>query len=265
MTSRSIARRLAILGVALVASVPAFAQASGNQAPPQASPPAAAASPQAAAAQAIPSQTPPSQAAAPQPTATQGSAPSQTAPAPAATGPAYDIEIVVFRAKTALGQPENWTAETTAAATVAGGEASSGSGAAGRLLTVLPGSDYRLAGIESRLRTSGTYEPVAHAAWVQTASAWGTHSGFPLDSLGINVPGLAGVIFLERGEFLHLGMTLNYTMQDPPAGLNAPPGTTFVMNETRRVRFFQRNYYDHPAFGVIALITPERGPRPPGR
>jgi hypothetical protein len=60
-------------------------------------------------------------------------------------------------------------------------------------------------------------------------------------------------------------MTLNYTMQDPPPGLDAPPGTTFVMNETRRVRFYQRNYYDHPAFGVIALITPARGRRPPGR
>lgn len=249
MTPRSIARRLAILGIALLTSVPAFAQTSGNQAPPQTSPASPAAAPQATAAPAIPSQT----------------TPSQTAPAPAATGPAYDIEIVVFRAKTALGQPENWTAETTATAIVAGGEASSGSGAAGRLLTVLPASAYRLTAIESRLRTSGTYEPVAHAAWVQTASAWGTHAGFPVESLGINVPGLAGVIFLERGEFLHLGMTLNYTMQDPPAGLNAPPGTTFVMNETRRVRFFQRNYYDHPAFGVIALITPERGPRPPGR
>lgn len=182
------------------------------------------------------------------------------------SGPAYDIEIVVFRTKVALGQPENWAAETPAsAATVAGGEASSGSGPAGRLLTVLPASDYRLAAIEARLRTSGTYLPVAHAAWVQTASAWGTRYGFPLESLGINVPGLTGIVFLERGEFLHLGMTLNYTMQDPPAGLNAPPGTTFVMNETRRVRFYQRNYYDHPAFGVIALITPARGPRPPGR
>jgi hypothetical protein len=255
MTLRSIACCPAILLViAMVVCAPAFAQTSGNQAPPQTSPASPAASPPAVTGQAVPSQSAPSQ-----------TAPAQAAPAPAVSGPAYDIEIVVFRARTALGPPENWAAETTATATVAGGEASSGSGPAGRLLTVLPASDYRLTAIESRLRTSGAYEPVAHAAWVQTASAWGTHDGFPLDSLGINVPGLTGVIFLERGEFLHLGMTLNYTMQDPPAGLNAPPGTTFVMNETRRVRFFQRNYYDHPAFGVIALITPERGPRPPGR
>jgi hypothetical protein len=192
-------------------------------------------------------------------------APSAAPTAPTATGPAYDIEIVVFRAKVALGQPENWAAETTASATISGGETSSGSGPVGKLLSVLPASDYRLTSIVSRLRSSDAYVPVAHAAWVQTASAWGTRAGFPLQSLGIDVPGLSGVIFLERGQFLHLGMTLDYTLQNPPPGLNAAPGTTFVMNETRRVRFYQRNYYDHPAFGVIALVTPARGPRPPGR
>jgi hypothetical protein len=257
MTLRSLACRFAILGIALAAGVPAFAQSAGNQPPPpQASPSPPAASPQAAANQAAPAQATPSQIAPSQSTQTQA----------APSGPAYDIEIVIFRSRAALGQPENWAAETTASsATVAGGESSGGSGPAGRLLTVLPASDYRLAAIESRLRTSGTYEPVAHAAWVQTASAWGAPAGFPLESLGINVPGLTGVVTLQRGEFLHLGMTLNYTMSDPPAGLNAPPGTTFVMNETRRVRFYQRNYYDHPAFGVIAIISPARGPRPPGR
>jgi hypothetical protein len=252
MTPRSSGRRLAILAtLALLASLPAFAQNAGTQAAPAQTP-----------VQAVPTQGVPSQAA-PSPGGAPAGAPS--AAGPAAAGPAYDIEIVVFRAKVALGQPENWAAETTASATVAGDETASGSGPAGKLLTVLPTSNYRLTAIESRLRSSGTYLPVAHAAWVQTASAWGTHAGFPLQSLGINAPGITGVIFLERGQFLHLGMTLNYTMQDPPSGLNAPPGTTFVMNETRRVRFFQRNYYDHPAFGVVALVTPARGPRPPGR
>lgn len=197
----------------------------------------------------------------PSPAATPSAAPT----APAASGPAYDVEIVVFRAKVALGQPENWAAETTTSATITGAETSSGSGPVGKLLSVLPAADYRLTSIASRLRSSDAYVPVAHAAWVQTASAWGTRAGFPLQSLGIDVPGLSGVVFLERGQFLHLGMTLDYAMQEPPPGLNAAPGTTFVMNETRRVRFYERNYYDHPAFGVIALVTPARGPRPPGR
>ena len=289
ISRRTAPRRLAtFLTVALISPLAAFAQATGTAGPPAQS----AASAQVPAPQAAPTQTAPTQRAtgqtAPSQTASQaaqGPAPTQTAPsqatapqgAPAAaapsagspaqaySGPAYDIEIVIFRAKAALGQPENWSAETTAGGTVAGGEASSGSGSVGKLLTVLPAANYRLTAIATRLHSSGTYEPVAHAAWVQTASAWGTHTGFTLDSLGINVPGLSGVIYLERGEFLHLGMALNYTMPDPPSGLNAPAGTTFVMNETRRIRFYQRNYYDHPAFGVIALVTPARGPRPPGR
>jgi hypothetical protein len=274
MTPRSaLLRRLApLLILALSAPLPAMAQGAGAQAagaraaPSQAAPtPSSAAPSQATAGQSPTTTAQPGTVATPNGQTAATPAAGATAPAaPANTGPTYDIEIVIFRTKVGLGQQENWADETTAAATVAGGEAASGSDV-GKLVTVLPSSSYRLTGIDSRLRTSGTYLPVAHAAWVQTASAWGTHAGFPLDSLGINVPGLTGDIFLERGQFLHLGMTLNYTMQDPPAGLNAPAGTTFVMNETRRVRFYQRNYYDHPAFGVIALITPARGPRPPGR
>jgi len=45
----------------------------------------------------------------------------------------------------------------------------------------------------------------------------------------------------------------------------AGPGTTFQMGESRRIKFYERNYYDHPAFGVIALVTPAQGARPAGR
>ncbi len=270
-TLRRLASLLIVSGLAPLASL-----AQGTQAAPGQPNPVQAVSTQADASQAAPSQGAASQSARAPAAATTAKPASTVAPnapaatattqsPPASTGRAYDVEVVIFRAKVALGQPENWAAETSAAATVAGGEASSGSGPVGKLLTVLPASDYRLTPIVTRLRSSGTYTPVAHVAWVQTASAWGTRAGFPLESLGIKVPGLTGVIFLERGQYLHLGMTLDYTMQNPPPGLDAPAGTTFVMNETRRVRFYQRNYYDHPAFGVIALITPARGPRPPGR
>jgi len=282
--SASLGPLILLLAVSIVGPAAALAQTAAPRATPSESAPAA--SSQAASSQPAPSQAAPSRSAAGQaaagqppaktarpaaaiepnaPAATVGASAAPTQAAPAHTGPTYDVEIVIFRARAALGQPENWSAETNAGATVAGGETASGAGTVGKLLGVLPASDYHLTSLYSRLRSSGTYTPVAHAAWVQTASAWGTRAWFSLQSLGIDVPGLTGVIFLERGEFLHLGMTLDYTMQNPPPGLKAAPGTTFVMNETRRVRFFQRNYYDHPAFGVIALVTPARGSRPPGR
>lgn len=184
--------------------------------------------------------------------------------APGAKRKAYYIEIIVFRARVALGSPEDWAAETGMAPTVTGGESANGSDI-GQLLDLVPPSQYRLTSIAQALRRSPTYKVVAHAAWKQTASDWGSNAGFTLQQLGIDVPGLTGEVTFERGTFLHLGLKLDYSIAHPPAGLDAAPGTTFVLNEMRRVRFYQRNYYDNPAFGVIALVLPVRTSQPPGR
>ena len=175
----------------------------------------------------------------------------------------YYIELIVFRALTALGSPEDWQAELNTAPIVSGGEAQTGTGV-GNLVRIEPPSAYKLDSLWALLRASADYHPVVHLAWIQTASDWGTHAGFNLKELGVHVPGLRGLIYLERGVYLHLGLTLDYTMQHPPPGLDAAPGTTFVMNETRRVLFYQRNYYDNPAFGVIALVLPVTPQQTPG-
>jgi hypothetical protein len=193
-------------------------------------------------------------------------APEEPAPAPA-PGPGstvYNIEIIVFRATSALGGAEDWSAEA-GARNVAGEESASGTASVGHFVAALPSSAWQLGELESRLRASGVYVPVAHTAWAQTASSWGTRAGFTLQKLGIEVPGLSGSVFLERGQWLHLGVSLTYAMATPPQGLGAAPDTPFTINESRRVRFYERNYFDHPAFGVIALVTPAQGARPPGR
>jgi hypothetical protein len=179
--------------------------------------------------------------------------------------PAYNIEIVVFRATSAQGGAENWAAETGSGNIIAGDEGSSTSSQVGHFVAAIPSSAYQLTEIEGRLRSSGAYVPIAHTAWSQTASGWGTRAGFPVQRLGVDVPGLTGTVFLERGQYLHLGMTLTYVDPSPPGGLGAASGTTFTINQSRRIKFYERNYYDHPAFGVIALVSPAQGTRPPGR
>jgi peptidoglycan-binding protein CsiV len=188
-------------------------------------------------------------------------------PAPGSTSPAgtvYNIEIIVFRATSALGAPEDWGAEA-GARNIAGEESTSGGAQVGHFVAAVPSSAWQLGELENRLRVSGVYTPVAHTAWSQTASSWGTRAGFSVQKLGIEVPGLSGSVFLERGQWLHLGMALTYAMPSPPQGLGAAPDTPFIINESRRVRFYERNYFDHPAFGVIALVSPVQGARPPGR
>jgi len=190
--------------------------------------------------------------------------PAPPAPAPGPGGTVYNIEIIVFRATSALGGAEDWSAEA-GARNIAGEESASGAATVGHFVAALPSSVWQLGELESRLRASGLYVPVAHTAWSQTASSWGTRAGFTLQKLGVEVPGLSGSVFLERGQWLHLGMSLTWAMAAPPQGLGAAPDTPFTINESRRVRFYERNYFDHPAFGVIALVTPAQGARPPGR
>lgn len=216
-----------------------------------------------------------------------------TAPDPAATAPVYRVELVVFRAVAPAGAAEDWSAEAAAdgiaqigapesagpnagasvPAASASAEAASKDSApsppqqtpAERSdVSVLPAGAFRLDAVAARLKESGRYVPIAEAAWTQLASPWGRPIAIPLASLGIVAPGLEGTLALERGEFLHLTVHLAYTLDDPAPGLGAAPGTVFVLDQTRRVRLEERNYFDHPAFGVIAVVTrvePRRAPR----
>jgi hypothetical protein len=86
-----------------------------------------------------------------------------------------------------------------------------------------------------------------------------------VQQLGFDNALLTGTVTLERGQFLHLGLALNLTIANPPAGLNAAAPTTFVLNDIHRVKFYERNYFDAPAFGVIALVVPAQGARRAGR
>ncbi len=176
----------------------------------------------------------------------------------------YNIEILVFRATQALGGAENWSVQDSRNYGAAD-ETGNTSRNVGRFVGPLNASQFQLTPLENKMRSTGLYVPVAHVAWSQTASDWGTRAGFTVQKIGINAPGLTGTVFLERGQYLHLGMALSYSSADPPAGIAAAPGSTFNLNESRRIRFYERNYYDHPGFGVIALVTPAQGARPAGR
>jgi hypothetical protein len=169
----------------------------------------------------------------------------------AASPRVYTVEIIVFRNNTGAGGPEDWSVKP-----IARRPDKPDALVAGRFVQAIAASQFQLKEVATRLQNSSSFQPIAHFAWQQTASSWGSGAGFTIAKLAGNVPGLTGIIYLEAKDYLHLGMTLNYTTSSPPAGLAAAPGTTFVLSESRRVKSFERNYFDHPAFGVIALVTP---------
>jgi hypothetical protein len=197
------------------------------------------------------------------------------APAAAPAGPTvYNVEVIVFRTTATLGTPEDWSTEAARAPAVpvaADGETgapvsdAAGQGAGARFVRALTPAEFQLGDVEARIKSSGAYVAVAHLGWAQSASPWGSHESMSLQQLGFDNPLLAGTVTLERGQFLHLGFALNLTVANPPAGLGAAPNTTFVLNDNHRIKFYERNYYDSPAFGVIALVVPAQGARRAGR
>lgn len=180
-------------------------------------------------------------------------------PQAAAAGPtAYNIELIVFAATAGPALHEDWSGRGNRLSRgVDGGERGSGGAQVGRFVGALPPTGFQLNELKARLAASGAWRPLAHVAWSQSASSWGSRAGFTLPQLGLRVPGLSGTIFLERGTFLHLGMSLQYSAGDGRAA--------YDLTEIRRVKFYDKNYYDHPAFGVIAVVTPASGGRAPGR
>lgn len=171
-------------------------------------------------------------------TAASAQSPSVRPPAQPAASGTYSVEVIVFRNS---GGGDGGTA-----APPRGGSDTSGGTQVARYIGPLPGSRMQLAGAREKLARGG-YRVLVHTGWVQTAGSWGSRSGLPLERLGIRVPGLAGSFMLERGSLLHLGMNLRYS---------GDGGSTSQINEIRRIRFNERNYYDHPSLGVIAVVTP---------
>jgi hypothetical protein len=57
-------------------------------------------------------------------------------------------------------------------------------------------------------------------------------------------------VALQRSQYLFLGVDIDY---------QAAPGTTYGLREKRRIKFGERHYFDHPAFGVVAQVTSARG------
>lgn len=139
----------------------------------------------------------------------------------------YTVEIIVFRN---------------------GSDAGALSGAAAR--PAITGDDVvptaapsrKLGGAAARLNRNGL-RVIGQAAWRQDPVAWNSRRGVSAERLGLD--GVTGKVIFERGQYLHLGVDL--VVEDG--------GKRYRINELRRVRPDEVHYFDHPAVGVVAIVT----------
>jgi hypothetical protein len=139
----------------------------------------------------------------------------------------YVVEILVFR----NGENVAALGESAARARVTGDD-----------VAAAMVSSRKLGGSVARLNNRNL-RVLGHAAWKQAPSGWKSRRGVSTSQLGL--AGMTGKVILERGEFIHLG--LDMIVEDG--------GKRYRLNEVRQVKLDEIQYFDHPAIGVIAIVS----------
>jgi hypothetical protein len=119
---------------------------------------------------------------------------------------------------------------------------------AGRVEPLGP-DQYQLGAAKDALVRKGGFKILNHLVWAAIVPPNGrttTHLG---DLINDDSSPLLGSLAIQRSQYLFMGVELDYTTA----------GRTYGLREKRRLKFGERHYFDHPAFGVIAQITPSKG------
>ena len=165
--------------------------------------------------------------------------------------PVYDVEVVIFSNQNSGDDGESWPTSLPDHPGPRGFTP-------GGQFSERPASSYRLAGIENGLRQSRGYSVLLHTAWRQPAYDSRNAIGYPIDaSVRNGANHLSGQITLVRERYLHLDVDLLLT-----SATGAAEGSpVYELSEKRRIkRSGKVHYFDHPRFGMIAIITPYQSP-----
>jgi hypothetical protein len=111
------------------------------------------------------------------------------------------------------------------------------------------------------MRADGRYRVLVHKRWIQSAES---KANGPPVQLATDDKELAGTLKFYLARFLHLELNVSYqphgTGTVATAGAPIPDSLpSYVINEQRRVKSNELNYFDHPKFGVLVRVAPAPG------
>ncbi|MEH6504291.1 MAG: CsiV family protein [Cycloclasticus sp.] len=167
----------------------------------------------------------------------------------------YSIEYIVFEHSVSNNQtPEVWTKEPLQMPSNATDLNYSQSNQAFSPLAV---NQQHLHGVLARLKKLSSYTPLQHGGWIQPVEENGVRKGVNIVQQ-VNFRQLEGSITFHRGRYLHLDIDLQLSELDSlisnaASGIISSPAL-YRLKETRRLKTSESNYFDHPRFGVIAIV-----------
>jgi len=138
-------------------------------------------------------------------------------------------------------------------------------GTAGSTFRVLRSDELELRGALQRLQRDGDYTPLAHGGWVQ--ATYPPEQAVPVDISLLGTVNPVGTVKLHLSRFLHVTVDLVYRAPPEPPTLQEAPVADDVLHELtlppryalriqRRVRSGEVHYLDHPAIGLLVVVTP---------
>lgn len=170
----------------------------------------------------------------------------------------YSIEYLIFENKSLSNQTlEPWT---SAAFKIPDNAIRLSNLSSNTAFKPLAPNQQQLYGVYNRLEKLSSYTPIAHAGWVQPLQQKGerkpvqiSHQTGPLQ--------LEGTLTFHRGRFLHLDIDLQLSEMNSLAITQTnlsqrfhEPVTLYRLTETRRIKTDESHYFDHPRFGVLAIV-----------
>lgn len=110
----------------------------------------------------------------------------------------------------------------------------------------IPLDELALDRVYDRLGNARSYDRILHRGWVQPGL--GRDAAVAV-MIAANDGGafVTGEVTLSLERFLHLDIDLRLDVD----------GESHVMHQGRRLRSGETHYFDHPRFGVIALVSPQ--------
>jgi hypothetical protein len=170
----------------------------------------------------------------------------------------YDVEIIIFRNNAMSDAGEQWP--TQAVSDLQPTQVFSQDE-----FTELSPSRYQLDGIRGGLRNSSGYSVLLHRAWRQVGYDTAHAIAYPIHATAENGRDrIEGSVTLVRERYLHLDVDLLLITQGGASPALYSDGTgsapAFRLREKRRMRSRELHYFDHPRFGMIALVTPYDAP-----
>jgi hypothetical protein len=130
-----------------------------------------------------------------------------------------------------------------------------------RTVTWLDSSAHELTAIANAMRRSRGYRPLLHIAWQEQVAGRSSARpvALPRGAAGKDGKYVTGTARVGLGRYLHLDLDLvlhDEWIQTHALDSELYGAPEYRLRESRRMRSKEIHYFDHPLFGVVAIITP---------